>query len=327
MPTDLPVMFARNLTLITEFLLVGFGEVGDLKFLLFVFLLIIFIMALMGNSLVTVLVVVSSSLHSPMYFFISQMSLSEILFTSNIVPHMLWLVLVGGGKVSTNQCFLQFYLLSVSTVAQCQLLIVMSFDRYVAICKPFHYNMIMTATLQLQIVVLSWSAGFTLSLLPYMFLSKLEFCGPNIINHFFCDIDPVLQLSCSDTSSMQLVTYIMSISAVVWPFLFITSTYISIIHTIQKMTSTVRRQKAFSTCSSHLMVVCLYFGSLATIYIFSPKTSSGGDTNKYLSLLYILVTPVCNPLVYSLRNKDIKSSLIKYVHILCNCFLTCIEQQ
>ncbi|XP_077329711.1 olfactory receptor 10A3-like [Lithobates pipiens] len=308
-------MIKKNQTTVTEFLLLGFGDLHNLKILLFVFLLLIYIMALTGNALVTILVMVSKNLHSPMYIFLTQLSLSEILFTSNIQPSMLWLTLEGGGKMSITKCFFHFYLLAVCGITQCLLLISMSFDRYLAICKPLHYTVIMTFGLQLQIVALCWSMGLSLSLVIYVFLYRLDFCGSNTINHFYCDVAPVLELSCSDISSVKLVTSIVSTPLIVCPFVFIVATYIFIFHTILKMSSSIRRQKAFSTCSSHLTVVCLYFGSLASIYIFSPKSSSS-NTNKYLSLIYILVTPFFNPLIYSLRNQDIRGAIIKYIHIL-----------
>ncbi|XP_040197734.1 olfactory receptor 10A3-like [Rana temporaria] len=305
----------KNQTVVTEFLLLGFGDLHDLKILLFAFLLIIYVMALTGNALVIVLVVISQNLHSPMYIFLSQLSLSEILFTSNILPGMLWLTLEGGGKIPIIRCFSHLYLLTVCTITQCLLLTTMSFDRYVAICKPLNYTVIMTFGLQLQIVTLCWSSGFTLSIVLFVFLYRLEFCGPDTINHFYCDVGPVLELSCSDISSVKLVTSMLSTPLLLCPFVFIMATYISIFNTILKMSSSIRRQKAFSTCSSHLTVVCLYFGSLASIYVFSPKLSSS-NVNKNLSLIYILVTPLFNPLIYSLRNQDIRGAITKYIHLI-----------
>nr|DBA29843.1 TPA: hypothetical protein GDO54_005901 [Pyxicephalus adspersus] len=296
-------MVKKNQTVVTEFLLVGFGDLHDIKLLLFVLLLGIYILALTGNSIVIILVMVSKHLHSPI----------------NIQPNMLWLTLVGGGKISISRCFFHFYLLAVCGITQCLLLIAMSFDRYVAICKPLHYNVIMTFGLQLQIVASCWSFGFTLSLVLYLFLYRLEFSGPHTINDFYCDVAPVLELSCSDISSVKLATSMVSTPLIVCPFVFIISTYIFIFHTIMKISSSIRRQKAFSTCSSHLTVVCLYFGSLGSIYIFSPKSSSS-NTNKYQSLIYILVTPFFNPLIYSLRNQDIRGAITKYIHILGSCY-------
>ncbi|XP_073479833.1 olfactory receptor 2AP1-like [Aquarana catesbeiana] len=311
-------MIKKNQTAVIEFFLLGFGDLQELKVLIFVLLLVIYIMALTGNTVVVILVIVSKNLHSPMYVFLSQLSLSEILFTSNIQPNMLWLTLVGGGKISITRCFFNFSLLAVCGITQCLLLFSMSLDRYVAICKPLHYTIIMTSRLQLQIVALCWSMGVVLSLVLYALLCRLKFCGPHTINHFFCDVAPVLELSCSDISSVELLTSMVSTPFLVCPFVFIVGTYVFIFHTALKIPSSIRRQRAFSTCSSHLTVVCLYFGSLASVYIFSSKSSSS-NSNKYLSLIYLLVTPIFNPLIYSLRNQDIRGAITKYVHILGAC--------
>ncbi|KAM9312180.1 olfactory receptor 11A1-like [Gastrophryne carolinensis] len=307
-------MVERNQTTITEFLLLGFGKLHNLRILLFVMFLIIHIMALSSNILVIVMVVVNQSLHSPMYFFLSQLSLSEILFTSNIVPTMLWLILVGGGRISICRCITQFYFLGAPTIAQCLLLAAMSFDRHVAICKPLHYTVIMTFRHQVQIIISCWLVGFALSLIIYIFLDRLEFCGSNIINHFYCDVAPVIKLSCSDTTAVELVTSLVSFPVILSPFMLITATYASILHTILKIPSGTGRQKAFSTCSSHLTVVCVYYGTLTCIYIFPPSDNSV-NINKGLSLLYTLVTPLFNPLIYSLRNQEIRKAINKYVQI------------
>nr|DBA29838.1 TPA: hypothetical protein GDO54_005896 [Pyxicephalus adspersus] len=246
-------MVKRNQTFLTEFLLMGFGDLKEFKILLFTVFLIIHVMAVSCNILVVALVVFLRSLHSPMYIFISQLSLSEIIFTRNIVPQMLWLILVGGGRVFIARCIFQFCLLAFPTVVQCLLLASMSFDRY-----------------QVQIICSCWLVGFTASIILYVSFGNLQFCGPNTINHFYCDVSPVIL-------------------------------------------STTGRQKAFSTCSSHLIVVCLYYGSLGVIYIFQPNKSSF-NINKCLSLLYTLVTPLVNPLIYSLRNQEIRRVISKYIH-------------
>lgn len=305
-------MSERNRTLVTEFLLLGFGNLHELRILLFILFLFIHITAVTGNFLVIVLVFVNQSLHFPMYFFLSQLSLCEILFTTNIVPNMLWLILLGSGKVSVNRCICQLYFLGVPTVNQCLLLAAMSFDRYSAICKPLHYTIIMTFGHQVQIVLSCWLVGFTFSLVIYILLDKLDFCGPNIINHFYCDIAPVIELSCSDTSVVMLVTSLLSFPVLIFPFIFISATYISILQAILKIPSATGRQKTFSTCSSHLTIACLYYGTLSFLYIFPPSDNSL-NVNKSLSLLYTLLTPLFNPLIYSLRNHDIRRAIKKHI--------------
>ncbi|XP_077329710.1 olfactory receptor 6B2-like [Lithobates pipiens] len=312
----------RNQTLVIEFLLLGFGDLHNLRIPLFIIFLIIHIMALTSNVLVIMLVVANQSLHSPMYFFLSQLSLSEILFTSNIVPSMLWLILIGSGRLSVDRCISQFLLLAIPSVTQCLLLAGMSYDRYVAICKPLHYAIIVTFGQQLQIVLSCWLVGFTLSLVVYIYLKQLTFCGLNIINHFFCDIAPLIRLSCSDTYFVEMVTAAVSFPVLLSPFMFIVVTYISIIKAILKIPSNTGRKKTFSTCSSHLIIVCMYYGTLSSIYIFPPKENSV-DANKSLSLLYTLVTPLFNPLVYSLRNQDIRAAIQKSLKIMALCKLIC----
>ncbi|XP_073510904.1 olfactory receptor 10R2-like [Phyllobates terribilis] len=272
-------------------------------------------MALSGNILVISLISAKKSLHCPMYFFLSQLSLSEIMFTTVIVPNMLRLVLEGGGKVSVFQCILQFYLSGVPTIVQCLLLAVMSFDRHVAICRPLHYAIIMTFTHQIEMVTICWLLGFSLSIVIYAFLRKLTFCHHTIIDHFFCDVAPLLQLSCSNTSSVELVSTLLAYPIILSPFLFIVVSYISILQAVLKIPSNIGRQKAFSTCSSHLTSVCLYYGTLSSIYIF-PLKDKFIYANKSLTLLYALVTPLFNPLIYSLRNQDIRSVICNVIQIL-----------
>ncbi|KAM4749245.1 olfactory receptor 11A1-like [Rhinophrynus dorsalis] len=298
-----------NQTIITEFFLVGFGDLRGLKILFFIMFLTIYIIAFMGNSLVITLVVTNKSLHSPMYVFLSQLSLTEVLFTTNFVPNMLHIILAGGEKISVHGCLIQFYLLGVPTVAQCLLLGVMSFDRYIAICNPLHYTSIMTTRLQLHITIICWLSGFTLVLILYIFLIHLEFCSSNIINHFYCDIAPVVEISCSDTSTLELVTSLVSTPVVLTPFIFTVVTYIAILHTILRIPSTRGKQKAFSTCSSHLIVVCMYYGTFITIYMIPSKEHSM-NANKILALMYSLVTPLFNPFIYSLRNQDIRRCIL-----------------
>ncbi|KAM4038606.1 olfactory receptor 6Q1-like [Anomaloglossus baeobatrachus] len=308
-------MDEKNQSLVTEFLLLGFGNLHNVRIVIFIFFLIVHIMALTANSLVIALVGVTQSLHLPMYFFLSQLSICEILFTSNIVPNMLWLILVGEGRLLVSRCLSQFYFLSVLTVTQCLLLAAMSFDRHVAICRPLHYTIIMTLTHQLQMVTSCWFLGFTMSFFVYIFLSKLDFCSGNVINHFYCDIAPLLRLSCSSTSSVELATTVVAFPVLLSPFTLIVVTYVSIIRAILNISSSTGRHKAFSTCSSHLIIVCMYYGTLSSIYIFPPRDNSI-NLNKGLSVLYTLVTPLFNPLIYSLRNQDIRGAILKHVHTL-----------
>ncbi|XP_018427658.1 PREDICTED: olfactory receptor 10A3-like [Nanorana parkeri] len=280
----MPENVKRNQTLVTEFLLLGLGDLKNFRILLFIVFLIIFIMALTSNTLVIILVAVNQSLHSPMYFFLSQLSLSEVLFTFQMI-------------------------------SQCLLLAFMSFDRYVAICRPLHYTIIMTLRHQLQMVIFSWLVGIALSVVHYVFLKELSFCDLNVINNFSCDIPELIQVSCSDTYLIDVITSVTSFAVVLLPLLFIIATYIFILRAILKIPSTTGKQKTFSTCSSHLMVVSMYYGTLCSVYL-SPSSKDTVNNNKSLSLLYTLVTPLFNPLVYSFRNQEIRTVIVKYIRML-----------
>ncbi|KAM5171723.1 olfactory receptor 10J4-like [Mantella aurantiaca] len=269
-------------------------------------------MGVTSNVLVIILIASKQSLHSPMYFFLSQLSLCEILFTSDIVPNILWLTLAGSGKVSVSGCIFHFFLLSAQTIFQCFLLASMSFDRYVAICRPLHYTIIMTFQHQIQIVISCWLVGLAFSVVLYIFLKKLYFCDLNVINHFSCDIPELMHLSCSDTTVINLITIVISFSALLLPLSFIITTYVFILRAILKIPSTTGKQKAFSTCSSHLIIVSMYYGTLCSVYLF-PSRENSVNTNKCLNLLYTLVTPLFNPLVYSLRNQEMRAAIVNYI--------------
>ncbi|XP_075433833.1 olfactory receptor 5G29-like [Ascaphus truei] len=269
-------------------------------------------MTLTGNLLIIVLVSSSHKLHSPMYFFLSHLSLCDILITATIVPNMLHGILEEGATISFNGCITQFYIFCVSSATECLLLTVMSYDRYLAICHPLRYTSIMDIRLQYHLVFWSWFLGFTLTLFIVTQLGMLPFCGPNTIDHVFCDIVPLLELSCIDSSFLKLEDVVVSIPLTFFSFIFIIVTYVSIFLTILRIPSTSGRQKAFSTCSSHLTVVSLYYVTLITIYQV-PSTGHSINFNKVLSLLYIVLTPLFNPIIYSLRSQDIRAAFKKLI--------------
>ncbi|KAM4749390.1 olfactory receptor 6P1-like [Rhinophrynus dorsalis] len=211
-------------------------------------------------------------------------------------------------------CFTQFYFFGASAGTECVLLSVMSYDRYLAICNPLHYSSLMTFQRCLHLVLCSWVMGFTLALSSVLQLLGLQFCGPNVIDHFFCDLVPLLQLSCSDTSFFELMNFVIGFPVTLLPLMLIIATYIYIFHTILRIPSTSGRQKTFYTCSSHLTVVSIYYGTIITAYLFNYKEHSL-NLNKALSFLYTVVTPFLNPIIYSLRNKDIKTVLAKLTHV------------
>ncbi|KAM8939274.1 olfactory receptor 11L1-like [Pelodytes ibericus] len=308
--TQLEELNERNLTAITEFLILGFENLHTLKSLLFILFLIIYIFTIVGNLIIIVLVLTSHHVQSPMYFFLSHLSLCDTLLTTNAVPNMLRVILEEGSTMPVNGCLTQFYLLCASTIAECFLLMVMSYDRYIAICIPLRYSSIMGRTLCLILVFLSWTLGTILPLMAVIPVFHLHFCGTNVIDHFYCDFAPLMELSCSDTTLVEREVFVSSIPTVVIPFIFIIVTYVYIFYTIMSIPSTTGRKKAFSTCSSHLAVVSAYYGTLITKYMV-PFRGHSVNINKTVSLLYTVFTPLFNPFIYSLRNKEIKVAITK----------------
>ncbi|XP_073465058.1 olfactory receptor 11L1-like [Aquarana catesbeiana] len=303
----------NNNTVVLNFFLLGFQNLSFYKLILFALLLVVYVASLSGNLLILTLVSLSRILQSPMYFFLCHLSVCDIIFTTSILPNMLNVILEEGSRVSIAGCIAQYHIFGLCATTESFLLTVMSYDRYLAICHPLRYSAIMNITLQALLLSTSWLLSFLVTLVSLVLISKLQFCGSNIIDHFFCDVAPILELSCSDTSIVKLEIYVCSVPIVLFPFLFITGSYISIFVNIIQITSTTGRQKAFSTCSSHLIVVCLYYGTLFAVYVV-PTNLSSLNMSKILSLLYTVITPLFNPIVYSLRNQDIKKVLESYIY-------------
>ncbi|XP_067399120.1 olfactory receptor 6N1-like [Emydura macquarii macquarii] len=298
----------KNQTSVTEFILLGFGNLPGLQILLFSLFLVIYIVTMAANMLIVTLVVADQHLHTPMYFFLGNLSCLEICYSSTILPRMLASFLTGDRSISVSQCIIQFYCFAVLLTTECYLLALMSYDRYLAICKPLHYVTHMKHTFCVQLAAGSWISSFILITILISLVSQLAFCGPDEIDHFFCDLTPVIKLSCSDTSLVSLVTLIFSCIDTVPPFLLTLTSYVYIISTILRIPSTTGRQKAFSTCSSHLIVVTIFYGTLMTVYIL-PNTGALRAPNKVFSVFYTVFTPLINPLIYSLRNKEVKDAL------------------
>ncbi|XP_056425615.1 olfactory receptor 1496-like [Hyla sarda] len=298
----------NNRTEVTEFLLLGFQIRKDKRIFLYCLLLVIYCLTICGNLLIITLVSTSKNLHTPMYFFISQLSISDILVSTDIVPNLLHILLNNGGTMTFIGCMTQLYFFSTSEGFECFLLAVMSYDRYVAICNPLRYSSIMTSGHCVILTVISWVFAFSGTLIYSITIAKLRFCGPNVIDNLFCDLVPLLELSCSDTFIVHLELYIISIPDVFIPTTIIVISYTYIVSAILRISSNTGRQKAFSTCSSHLIVVSIFYGTLFSVYIV-PMKGQTLTMSKILSLLYTVFTPLVNPLIYSLRNKDIKKAV------------------
>uniref|UniRef100_A0A8C3H9K5 Olfactory receptor n=1 Tax=Chrysemys picta bellii TaxID=8478 RepID=A0A8C3H9K5_CHRPI len=298
-----------NLTTVTEFILLGLSNHHELQVPLFSIYLLIYLITLMGNILI-ILITIDTALQTPMYFFLRVLSFLEICYTSVTIPKMLVNFLSDNRSISYVGCAAQMYFLLFLGISECFLLAAMAYDRYVAICNPLRYRLIMNRRVCLSLVVLSWFSGNVVSLVQTTWVFNLPFCGSNQINYFFCDIPPLLKISCTDTSSYEMQLFTATILVNFTPFSLILVSYIVIISTILKMASADGRHKAFSTCSSHLIVVILYYGSSGLIYL-RPKSTNSPDSNKVLALMYTTITPILNPIVYSLRNNEVKEALGK----------------
>ncbi|XP_023967242.2 olfactory receptor 6N1-like [Chrysemys picta bellii] len=302
----------RNQTVIMELIILGFGDLPDLQILLFLMFLLIYLATVAGNTLIVVLVVADQHLHTPMYFFLGNLSCLETCYTSTILPRLLISLLTGDKTISISGCIIQLYFFGSLACTECYLLTAMSYDRYLAICKPLHYSTLMNIRFCLQLATGSWLNGCLVLIILISFLSQVLFCGPNEINHFYCDVIPLMELSCSDTHLIILVDFILACVFILPPFLLTLISYMCIIDTILRIPSTTERKKAFSTCSSHLIVVTIFYGTLIVVYIL-PKGDTLRDLNKVVSLCYTVLTPLVNPLIYSLRNREVKEALCKAV--------------
>ncbi|KAM4749396.1 olfactory receptor 11L1-like [Rhinophrynus dorsalis] len=303
-----------NQTRVKYFLLLGFQDIYSFRSVLFLIVLLIYMLTITANMLIVILVSFSQTLNSPMYFFLSHLSSCDLLLTTVISPFMMSLILTERKTISFAGCFTQVYFFVTLATTECFLLTVMSYDRYLAICNPLRYSSVMNFQRCLYLVFCSWVTAFLVTLNVILPLLGLHFCGPNVIDHFFCDLIPIIQLSCSDTSFVERVNFMVGFPVSVLPLMFIIATYINIFHAILRIPSTSGRQKAFYTCSSHLTVVSIYIGTLLTAYLFLSKEHSL-NINKGLSFMYTVVTPFLNPIIYSLRNKDIKTALAKLSHV------------
>ncbi|KAM8970860.1 olfactory receptor 10AG1-like [Sarcophilus harrisii] len=301
-----------NLTEVEEFILLGFSDLPKLQGFLFGIFLVVYICILIGNGLIIIITKRDSTLQTPIYFFLGNFSFLEICYTSVSIPRMLWNLGTQKRNISLLACAVQlcFFLILAATDTECFLLAVMAYDRYVAICKPLNYPLIMNHKVCIQLVVVSWISGIPISIVLTYQVFSLSFCGSNKLNHVFCDIPPLLKLACGDTIMTEFSVYILAVLFGMASFLLILWSYIKIITLILKLPSATGRHKAFSTCFSHFIVVSLFYGSIAIMYL-SPQTSHSEETDKVLSLFYTILTPMFNPIIYSLRNKDVIAALRK----------------
>ncbi|XP_074083814.1 olfactory receptor 5B12-like [Macrotis lagotis] len=302
----------ENRSEVNEFILKGLTDAPELQVPLFIIFLLIYLITLIGNLGLIVLIFLDSRLHTPMYFFLSNLSLVDFGYSSAITPKVMAGLLTGDKVISYNGCATQLFFFASLAGTECFLLAFMAYDRHAAVCKPLHYNTTMTSNVCALMISCSYICGF---LAASIFTGKtfsLSFCRSNIVPHFFCDLPPLLVLSCSDIHTSETLLFIIASLNSLFPFIMIFTSYVLIFITILKIRSTEGRKKTFSTCASHLTAVCIFYGTVMFMY-FQPSSSHSMDSDKMLSIFYTMIIPMLNPLVYSLRNKDVKNAFMKAV--------------
>ncbi|XP_029463997.1 olfactory receptor 2D3-like [Rhinatrema bivittatum] len=305
-------MTGANLTSVTEFLLLGLSSDPQIQTSLFIVFLIIYITTLAGNVLIIIIVRVDSHLRTPMYFFLTNLSFLEICYSSAIVPKAMVHFLAERKTISFSECAAQMYIALSLGETECILLGVMAYDRYVAICHPLHYTVIMSKRMCFMMAGASWTGGFLMSLVDTAFTLRLPYCGPNKMNHFVCEVPVILRLACMDTQTTELIIFLVAVVVLLIPFFLILVSYLHIISTVLKIRSAEGRHKAFSTCASHIIVVTLFYGTIIFMYM-RPKSSHSEEQDKIITVFYTVVTPMLNPMIYSLKNKEVKGAFRKAI--------------
>ncbi|XP_069802662.1 olfactory receptor 5V1-like [Dendropsophus ebraccatus] len=296
-----------NQTCFCDFILLGFsgGQV-----LMSCLILIIYSMILVGNMTILSVIRIDNHLQTPMYFFLTYLSILDICYSTVTLPAMLVNAITGNRRISFSRCFTQLYFFVSLGGSECLLLAAMAYDRYVAICNPFHYSIIMNKRFCSYLVGGSWFSSFLNSVLHTLMTSKLTFCGSRRVNNFFCDVPPMLHAACTDTHTSQLLLYIVSVFLGMTTFIFVIVSYVRIISTILRIRSAVGRRKAFSTCSSHLIVVTVFYVTANFNYI-GPAPGDSFDIVRMSTVLYSFLTPLFNPVIYCLRNQEVRRALAK----------------
>ncbi|XP_037377577.1 olfactory receptor 10A3-like [Talpa occidentalis] len=303
-------MKRQNQSSVVEFILLGFSNYPELQEQLFGVFLVIYLVTLMGNAIIIVVISMEQSLHVPLYLFLLNLSVVEVGFTAAIVPEMLVVLSTARTTITFAGCFVQMYCILFFGGTECFLLGAMAYDRYAAICHPLNYPVIMNDSVFRKLVMLSWATWIMVATVQTTWVFSFPFCGSNEINHLFCETPPVLELVCADIFFFEIYAFTGTILIILIPFLLILLSYTRILFAILKMPSNTGRQKAFSTCASHLTSVTLFYGTAIMTYL-QPKSGYSPDTKKVMSLAYTLLTPLLNPLIYSLRNNEMKRAFMK----------------
>ena len=298
----------RNITEIMHFILLGFSDFPRIIVVLFAVFLVIYILTLTWNLSLLILIRMDSHLHTPMYFFLSNLSFIDVCYVTSTAPKMLYDFFQERQTITFVGCVIQNFVFSTMGLSESCLMTTMAYDRYVAICNPLLYSSVMSPALCGRMVLGSYMAGLSASISQLCAMLQLQFCGPNVINHFFCDLPQLLVLSCTDTFFVQLLTAILTMIFGIINALFIMISYVYIVISIMKITTASGRSKAFNTCASHLTAVTLFYTSSIFVYL-SSSTGGSSSFDRFASVFYTVVIPMLNPLIYSLRNKEIKDAL------------------
>ncbi|XP_020937362.1 putative olfactory receptor 2B8 [Sus scrofa] len=301
-------MEQRNGSSFTGFILLGFSDRPQLEQVLFVVLLTFYIFTLLGNTTIIALSHVDPHLHTPMYFFLSNLSFLDLCYTTSIVPQLLVNLRGSDKSISFGGCVVQLCLALGLGGAECILLGVMALDRYAAVCKPLHYTVIMHPCLCALMACASWITGFANSVLQTVLIFLLPLCGRNELDHFFCEVPPLLKIACVDTTVNESEIFFVSVIILLVPVALITFSYSQIVRAVLRIKSSAGQRKAFGTCGSHLTVVSLFYGSALYAYLH-PSSNDSQDQGKFISLFYTIITPMINPLIYTLRNKEVKGAM------------------
>ena len=305
-------MKGTNASTPAGFILLGFSDQPHLEMVLLLVVSIIYILTLMGNTAIILVSYFNPKLHTPMYFFLSNLSFLDLCFTTSVVPQMLWNLKGPDKTISYTGCVIQLYVALGLGSTECVLLTVMAYDRFNAICRPLHYAVIMHPKLLQQLAALAWISGFVESMVQTILVFQLPLCSHHMVDDFMCEEPALIKIACVNTTFLENELSIASVLYVVIPLGLILVSYGSIVRSVLKIKSTEGKKKAFGTCGSHLIVVVLFFGTIISVYI-QPKSKYTQNYSKFLTLFYTVVTPSLNPLIYTLRNKEVKWALRRLV--------------
>ncbi|XP_073443138.1 olfactory receptor 6N1-like [Dendrobates tinctorius] len=299
---------------LTVFVILGFSHLESLRYPIFAILLFLYFLIITGNVTIALIVWVEPRLHTPMYVFAATLSFLDLCYTAVTIPQILVIFWVGRVYITFSGCLLQMYFFHSLGITENYLLTVMAYDRYIAICNPLRYSTIMTSRCCKLLVVICWLCGFMSPITKLILVNFLPFCGSNKIHHLFCDLSPLLHLACADTFLNVITDFIINSCIFILTTAFIALTYTKILITIIMMNSAEGRRKAFSTCAAHITVVLIFFGSVAFMYV-RPQKVYAPEYDQLVTINYTILTPLLNPTVYSLRNKEIKKTIKKYLHL------------